>query len=86
MKYFTALFTFLFSFFGVAIIVGLALLMIFPTKDPAVVGIGTDWRNIPGTLLGVWAGVHGWKTVMRKAREKQEAHNQSSQPTAPKAG
>jgi hypothetical protein len=77
MQYFTALFTFLFSFFGLAFIIGLALLMIFPTKGPAVVGIGMDWRNLPGTLLGLWAGVHGWKTVMRKAREKEERNKQS---------
>ncbi len=77
MKYFTALFTFLFSFLGVAFIVGLALLLIFPTKGPAVVGIGLDWRNLPGTILGLWAGIHGWKTVMRKARAKEDKAKQS---------
>ena len=80
MKYFTALFTFLFSLFGVAFIVGLALRLIFPAKEPAVVGIGTDWRNIPGALFGIWAGGHGWKVVMRKAREKEEKHHQSPGP------
>ncbi len=66
---FTALFTFLFSFIGVAFITGLALLMLFPAEKPVVVGIGVDWRNLPGTILGLWAGVHGWKSV----RKKEEA-------------
>ena len=72
MKYFTATFTFLFSFLGVAFIANLALLFLFRPDGPAVIGIGTDWRNIVGTLLGLWAGVYGWKHVMRKAREEKE--------------
>ena len=73
MKYIAPAISFLFALFGVAFIVGLALVMIFPPEGIAVVGIGLDWRNLPGTLLGIWAGIHGWKASMRSAQKKNAA-------------
>lgn len=78
MKHIAPLFSFLFSFFGVAFIVGLALLLVFPTKEAAVVGIGIDWRNLPGSLLGIWAGVYAWKASIRSA-EAAKAKKQAKE-------
>lgn len=72
MRYFTATFTFLFSFIGIAFIASLALHLMFRTEGSAVIGVSSDWRNIVGMLLGLAAGIHGWKHVMRKAREEKE--------------
>jgi hypothetical protein len=47
------------------------LLLIFPAQGLAPVGIGIGWRNLPGTLLGIWAGVHSWRVSLRKAAEKE---------------
>jgi hypothetical protein len=70
MRYIVALISFVFVWFGVAIVCGLIMLMLFPTQRPVLVGIGMDWRNLPGTLLGVLAGAQSWRAALRKAREK----------------
>jgi hypothetical protein len=71
MKYVVAAISFLFVWFGVALVCGMIMVMVFPTQGPTVVGFGTDWRNLPGTILGIFAGVQSWRVSLRKAREKQ---------------
>jgi hypothetical protein len=36
----------------------------------AMVGIGTDWWNLPGTALGLLAGMHSWRASLEAARRK----------------
>jgi len=55
--------------------------MIFPPKsDLAFVGIGTDWRNIPGTILGILAGIQSWRVSLRKADEKKLKNKDKAEP------
>lgn len=68
LKYFLAIASFLFSFLGVAVIVGGLTLVFFPPQGffpaPGVRDsveaseIDVVSRNIPGILLGLWAGIH----------------------------
>ena len=80
MKWIVAGISFLFVWFGVALICGFVLLMIWPTQGPALVGIGMDWRNLPGTILGILAGVQSWRVSLRKAREKEAKKENTGKP------
>ncbi|MGA2604097.1 MAG: hypothetical protein ABSG14_07700 [Verrucomicrobiia bacterium] len=71
MKYVVAAISFLFVWLGVAVVCGMIMVMVFPTQRATVVGIGGDWRNLPGTILGVLAGVQSWRVSLRKAKEKE---------------
>jgi hypothetical protein len=82
MRYIVAGISFLFVWFGVALICGFILLMVFPTQGPALVGIGMDWRNLPGTILGIWAGVHSWRVSLRKAAEKDAKRQSKAHPSS----
>ena len=49
---------------------GFAMFVLFPPKAQTVlVGIGLDWRNLPGTLLGLLAGIHSWRASLRAAEK-----------------
>jgi hypothetical protein len=81
MKYITAGISFLFIFFGVAIIVGIVMVMVFPSEQERVlVGVGTNGRNLPGTILGFLAGIQSWRVSIRKAEEKNLKRNRMYNP------
>jgi len=82
MKYIVAGISFLFVWVGVAVICGFIMLMVFPTQGQALVGIGMDWRNLPGTILGIWAGLHSWRVSLRKVQEKEAKKRNKAQPSA----
>jgi hypothetical protein len=47
--------------------------MIFPPEGrTALVGIGLDWRNAPGTILGLLAGIQSARASLRAGRKKEE--------------
>jgi hypothetical protein len=46
----------------VAVFTGFVLALAFPPAAPVVVGLGLDWRNLPGTLLGLLAARQSWRT------------------------
>lgn len=72
MKYFLAIVSFLFSFLGVAIIVGMFVLVLFsPNPQLAFVGVGLSWKILPGTILGFWAGIHSAQVALRSAEDKE---------------
>jgi hypothetical protein len=54
---------FLLVWFVVAVLVGFIMSMLFPRPGAhsMVVGIGMDWRNIPGTVLGLLAGIQSFR-------------------------
>ena len=88
-KSIAAIISFLFSFIGVACIVG-GILVFSLKPDPTTpgfiyeiidihagitwrtlkgdifIGAGTEWWNIPGTLIGVFAGIHSAKAPFKK--------------------
>lgn len=62
-RYIVGVIGFLLVWFVVAVIVGTIMAMIFPRPNAHVViaGIGWDWRNIPGTILGWLAGYQSFR-------------------------
>ena len=57
----------------VAGVIGFVMVMIFPPAGKTVmVDIGLDWRNIPGTLLGLLAGVQSFRRSVRPPQKKTD--------------
>jgi len=58
-----------------AIVVGIAIAIVFPPPEgeTVVVGWGLDWRNIPGTVLGIFAGVQSFRRAVREPKGKVQA-------------
>ena len=52
--------------FVVAVIVGWIMALLFPPSSGTfAVGIGLDWRNIPGTILGMLAGIQSFRASVK---------------------
>jgi hypothetical protein len=66
-RYIVGGFGLLLVWFVVAVIVGTGMAMLFPHLGEHVVmaGIGLDWRNIPGTVLGLLAGIQSFRASVR---------------------
>lgn len=61
-RYFFGTIWVLFVWAMVALIVGTALVMLFPPHgNTVIVGVGLDWRNLPGTILGFLAARQSWR-------------------------
>ena len=57
----------LFVWLCTAILVGVIVTLIFPPAgDHVHLGVGTDLRNLPGTILGFLAAVQSWRKHVRK--------------------
>ena len=65
------IFGFLLCWMLVAIIGGVAMLITFPPAhgQHVMVGVGFDWRNLPGTVLGLLAGVHSFRASVKEPRQ-----------------
>lgn len=68
MKYIAAGISFVIIWFAVAVLTGLVLAFIFRPERPAVL----NWINLPGTILGFFAGLHSAKASIRIANKKKE--------------
>ena len=69
-RYVVGIFGFLFVWLVVAIVIGLIMSYIFPTPGGgAFVGIGFGWRNLPGTALGLLAGVQSFRASIREPKK-----------------
>jgi hypothetical protein len=78
-KYFAATFAFIFVLFGTAMLCGFLMNMLFPpSHDLIFAGIGLDWRNLPGTVIGLFAGIHSAKVSIRKGREREARLDRST--------
>ena len=53
----------------VAIVIGFIMALLFPPSDRFIVGVGMDWRNLPGTVLGLLAGIHSFRVSIREPVE-----------------
>ena len=53
---------------------GIGVLYIFPPKDgsPAMIGIGTDPRNLPGMIIGLFAAYHSAKATLKHYKPKDK--------------
>jgi len=58
----------------VAVVVGLGMTMLFPRPggNVVMVGIGPDWRNLPGTVLGLFAGIQSFRASTRERKNKKD--------------
>jgi hypothetical protein len=71
-RYIVATIGFLLVWLVVAIVIGIIMILIFsvPGDRLPVVGIGGDWRNIPGTVLGLLAGIQSFRASVRASKKK----------------
>jgi hypothetical protein len=57
--------------FVVAVIVGFCISSLFPPPGGQfAVGIGLDWRNVPGAILGLLAGIQSFRASIRERPQK----------------
>jgi len=57
--------------FVVAVIMGTGMAVLFPRPGEHVVmaGIGLGWRNIPGTIFGLLAGIQSFRASVRMRKK-----------------
>jgi len=48
----------------IAFVSGMILAMLFPPSGPFLAGITPNWRNIPGTALGMLAGIQSFRASL----------------------
>ena len=72
-RYIVGAIGFLLVWFVVAVVVGLGMAMLFPPgRGYFMAGISLDWRNLPGTILGLLAGVQSFRTSVRGPKKKDD--------------
>jgi hypothetical protein len=73
-RYIVGVIGFLLVWLIVAVVVGLGMAMLFPRPGGSVVmvGIGPDWRNIPGAVLGLLAGIQSFRASTRGRKKKTD--------------
>ena len=73
-RYIVGAIGFLLVWFVVAVVVGAIMAMIFqrPGERVVMAGIGLDWRNIPGTILGALAGVQSFRASIKERKKKSD--------------
>jgi Na+/H+-dicarboxylate symporter len=67
-RYIVGAIGFLLVWFVVAVVIGFVMGAIFPPPNGRYIfaGIGLDWRNLPGTILGLLAGIQSFRASVRK--------------------
>ena len=71
MKYVVAGIAFILIWFFSSFLIGLLLVLIFRPDHHVVIGVGLDWINLPGTIIGFFAGLHSAKATIRRANAKE---------------
>ena len=71
-RYIVGTIGFLLVWFVVAMVLGWVMVLVFPPSygGQAVVGIGFDWRSLPGTILGFLAGLQSFRASIRDRKRK----------------
>lgn len=74
-RYIVGAIGFLLVWFVVALVVGFIVTIIFPPANGGTImfGIGFDWRNLPGDILGLLAGIHSFRASVRRSQMKDGA-------------
>jgi hypothetical protein len=72
-RYIVGTIGFLLVGFVVAVIVGFIMAMVFPPPpgEYVHVGIGLNWRNLPGTILGLLAGIQSFRASVKGKRKSE---------------
>ena len=73
-QYIVGLISFILVSVVVALVVGFVMVLLFPpaSDGEVTVGIGMNWRNLPGTILGVWAGVHSFRASIKVSKKPEK--------------
>ncbi|MHA3774491.1 hypothetical protein ACXR0O_23450 [Verrucomicrobiota bacterium sgz303538] len=72
-RYIVGIISFLFVWVGVAVILGIIMHLVFPTSGDRIgAGIGLDWRNLPGTILGILAGIQSFHRSIKDPKNKSD--------------
>jgi hypothetical protein len=72
-RYIVGAIGFLLVWFVVAIVIGMGMAMLFPPPGGRfMVGMGRDWRNLPGTILGLLAGIQSFRRSIRGPKKKDD--------------
>jgi hypothetical protein len=59
--------------FVVVVLVNLVVALVFPPPGgQAFTGIGLDWRNLPGKLLGLLACIHTFRALATGPKKKDD--------------
>jgi hypothetical protein len=71
-RYIVGVIGFLLVWFVVAVVVGFIVTFFVPPPQGETVrlGIGWDWRNLPGTILGLFAGIQSFRASVRGPKQK----------------
>ena len=72
-RYIVGAIGFLLVWLAVAVVVGLVVALVFPPPGGrAFTGINFGWRNLPGTVLGLLAGIQSFRASVRGPKKKDE--------------
>jgi hypothetical protein len=74
-RYIVGAIGFLLVWFVVAALIDCMMVMVFPAPSGSrhvMVGIGSDWRNILGTILGLLAGIQSFRASIRDPKKKDD--------------
>jgi hypothetical protein len=66
-RYIVGAIGFLLVWFVVAVVIGFVVTFFIPPTngEHTVIGIGFNWRNLPGTILGLLAGIQSFRVSVR---------------------
>jgi hypothetical protein len=69
-RYIVGVIGFLLVWFVIAVVVGFIMVLLFPRPGEhiAFVGIGLDWRNLPGEILGFFGGIGSFRASIKSNR------------------
>jgi hypothetical protein len=70
-RYIVGAISFVMCFVVIAILVGLIVGIMFPRPNSNLIfaGVGMDWRNLPGTILGFLGGLHSFRASIREPKK-----------------
>ncbi len=72
-RYIVGAIGFILVWFVVAVVIGMGMAMLFPPPGGIfMAGISLDWRNLPGTILGLLAGVQSFRASVRGPKKKDD--------------
>jgi hypothetical protein len=73
-RYIVGAIGFVLVWFVVAIVVGFVMALIFPVPGGGriMVGVGAGWRNWPGTVLGLLAGIQSFRSSVRGSKKNDD--------------
>jgi membrane associated rhomboid family serine protease len=69
-RYIVGVIGFLMVMIVVAVVVGFVMVLIFPLDAQEAAGSAGGWRNIPGTILGLLAGIQSFRASVRDPKKE----------------